>query len=114
MLFLDLLHVVLDLDAHVGVVLEVHEHVVVNLDVVIDDVDLVREDRDLRGLGRRRRGLLGNGNHFFDFNVLVDIQQVGNLLVLRAVGERSPDGEQGYDESDLREEKPLVLETGLL
>ena len=55
-----------------GIILKGLEHVI-NFDVIVDDVDLVRQNRDVRCLGRRRRGLLLNGDH------LLDVGHLGGL-----------------------------------
>ena len=112
-LLFDGLDVVGDLDTEIGVVLEVEDEVVLKLDIIINDVDLVGENRDLGSLRRRRRSLLGDRNDLFLNQFLIDIIEQGSFLVLAGIGEGSPYKQKGGNETNLCKEQFFVLKTGL-
>ena len=89
-----------------------HEHVVIELDVIVHDVDLVGKDGDVRGLGGRRRGVILDGDHFLFDEDLGGVLEDSHLRVLGRMLESCPHDTERDHEADLREEQFLVLQAG--
>ena len=110
-LFLGLLDVILDFHAKIIVVFQT-DHLVVNLDIVVDNLDFVRKDRDLWCLWWRWRGLLGDRNNLLLDELLLVCYPIVFCLILAGPLKCAECNKEGKYETDLSEQQSLVVQTG--
>ncbi len=105
------LYVIHNLHAHISVVLEVHKEIIIYFYLIVNDVDLVREIRNLRDFRWRWRSLLSNRNHFLFLYYDRLRLQYGLGFLAGSIGECSPNYQKRYHEADFNKQQSFVLET---